>query len=710
MTDDVNSNPNQPNEKPLESWKEIAVYLQRDVRTVRRWEKDEALPVRRHLHQARSSVYAYASELEAWKAARQPGFDQAPLAMPWRRPLPALGLTLALLLALVSVASGPILTTPGALAQEAGGITARQVWTRSGQEEPQVDLHGAVSPDGRHLSFVNWKTGNLALRDLSAGSFRDVTDEGTWTGESHYAWSSVWSPHGKQLAYTWYNCPEPCTPAKHIYEMRVVGADGSNMRVLYRNPEVDWTEPKAWSPDGRYILTLFGRTDRVWQAALVSASDGSARILKTFDWRRPAGMSLSPDGRFIVYDFPTGEDSPLRDIYLLAVDGSREAVLVQHSANDSSPIWTPDEERVLFRSDRTGQPGLWSLRVLDGKAQGAPVLVKQGGGRPLGFGPGGAYYYGTGSGTRNIYSANFDAERGRVTSVPKVAIERYEGFNSAPEFSPDGKYLAYLSGRSPGFASAGSVFLTVVIREVETGVERDFFPRLMFSTLHRRFRWSPDGRWLLAAAKDIKGNRGAFRIDVQTGAVEQVVHNPESWWPPLWARDGKEVYFRRILENGDRPLSAVNLQTGQVRDIYPAASRSMDVSPDGRWIVVRGHPSKNLTTLKLVPVNGGSPRTLLGKGLSNVEIMPLTWTPDGRYVVFAKTNPETRKRELWRVSVEGGEVEEVGLSFLGLIRDVRFSPDGRHLFFEGNGPAAREIWVLENFLPKLETKAARLEE
>ena len=41
MTDDVNSNPNQPKEKPLESWKEIAVYLQRDVRTVRRWEKHE---------------------------------------------------------------------------------------------------------------------------------------------------------------------------------------------------------------------------------------------------------------------------------------------------------------------------------------------------------------------------------------------------------------------------------------------------------------------------------------------------------------------------------------------------------------------------------------------------------------------------------------------------------------------------------------------
>ena len=150
MTENSSMNVDRPEEKPLESWKEIAVYLGRDVSTVRRWEKDEALPVRRHLHQARSSVYAYASELEAWKAARQPGFDQAPLAMPWRRPIPALGFALTLLLALVSVASGPILTRPGALAQESGGMVARQVWAG-----PGVDILGAPSPDGRYLTFVD---------------------------------------------------------------------------------------------------------------------------------------------------------------------------------------------------------------------------------------------------------------------------------------------------------------------------------------------------------------------------------------------------------------------------------------------------------------------------------------------------------------------------------------------------------------------------
>src|ERR1700694_1843692 len=56
----------------LESWKEIAAYLGRDVTTVRRWEKREGLPVRRLHHSRLGSVYAYAAELDAWRDKRAP--------------------------------------------------------------------------------------------------------------------------------------------------------------------------------------------------------------------------------------------------------------------------------------------------------------------------------------------------------------------------------------------------------------------------------------------------------------------------------------------------------------------------------------------------------------------------------------------------------------------------------------------------------------
>src|SRR5436305_1156146 len=55
----------------LDSWKEIASYLRRDVRTVQRWEKKEGLPVYRHLHDKLGSIYAYRNELTQWFTTRQ---------------------------------------------------------------------------------------------------------------------------------------------------------------------------------------------------------------------------------------------------------------------------------------------------------------------------------------------------------------------------------------------------------------------------------------------------------------------------------------------------------------------------------------------------------------------------------------------------------------------------------------------------------------
>jgi TolB-like protein len=53
----------------LDSWKEIAAYLNRGVRTVRRWEHDEGMPVHRHVHRTLGSVYAFKSEIDAWRQA-----------------------------------------------------------------------------------------------------------------------------------------------------------------------------------------------------------------------------------------------------------------------------------------------------------------------------------------------------------------------------------------------------------------------------------------------------------------------------------------------------------------------------------------------------------------------------------------------------------------------------------------------------------------
>jgi hypothetical protein len=57
-------------QKTLESWKQIAAYLDRSERTVRRWEVREGLPVHRREHEKQDTVFAFKHEIEAWSRAR----------------------------------------------------------------------------------------------------------------------------------------------------------------------------------------------------------------------------------------------------------------------------------------------------------------------------------------------------------------------------------------------------------------------------------------------------------------------------------------------------------------------------------------------------------------------------------------------------------------------------------------------------------------
>src|SRR5437762_7727872 len=79
----------------LDSWKEIAAYLRRDVATVRRWEKREGLPVHRHHHEKLGSVYANTSELDAWSLSRREQLD--------RRSRPRLGRPPAIRIAMAAI-------------------------------------------------------------------------------------------------------------------------------------------------------------------------------------------------------------------------------------------------------------------------------------------------------------------------------------------------------------------------------------------------------------------------------------------------------------------------------------------------------------------------------------------------------------------------------------------------------------------------------
>jgi Tfp pilus assembly protein PilF len=102
-------------EERLDSWKDIAAYLQRDVSTVQRWEKREGMPVHRHVHDKLGSVYAFRSDLDAWRA-RASHLAPAPMPAerrrtPWRLVVAAGGLIAVAAIIIVAVS---LIGRPGA--------------------------------------------------------------------------------------------------------------------------------------------------------------------------------------------------------------------------------------------------------------------------------------------------------------------------------------------------------------------------------------------------------------------------------------------------------------------------------------------------------------------------------------------------------------------------------------------------------------------
>ncbi|TFH40105.1 MAG: hypothetical protein E4G94_10110, partial [ANME-2 cluster archaeon] len=230
------------------------------------------------------------------------------------------------------------------------GITIRQVWSG-----PDADTYGSPSPDGRYLSYTDWETGDLAIRELATGIIHRLTNKGSFDESDEYAFMSSWSLNGKQIAYGWYN-------GNGYFELRIIGIDGSNPRILFSNKEVKWIYTYDWSPDGEQILTYFDRevgTEMIGQIVLLSTSDGSERVLKTSVITKtggeyPENMCFSHDGRYIVYDFPQKPGYPERDIFLLSTDGIREIPLVEHPSYDELLGCAPDGKSIIFASDRNG--------------------------------------------------------------------------------------------------------------------------------------------------------------------------------------------------------------------------------------------------------------------------------------------------------------------------------------------------------------------
>ena len=565
--------------------------------------------------------------------------------------------------------------------------------------DPDVDTLGEVSPDGSYISYTDWGTGDLAIYEITTGKKKQLTKLSDKESFG-FVLRSPWSPDSNQIAYNWYN-------EEGFWELRIIGTNSSEPRVLYRDKDV-YPQPADWSPDGKSILTIFDNyyKDKISQVGLVSVEDGAVSILETLNGRAVYYLYFSPDGRYIAYAYPPKKDSQDGDIFVFSIEEKNEIPLIQHSANDYLFGWTPDGKSILYGSDRMGTPDVWIISVEEGKPQGVPTRIKKDIGliSPMEFAPDGSFYYGHRLDIRDVYIGTLDKERRKLLASPEILTGRFVGANFSPAWSPDGKYLAYISKRHPEYSYGSN---SLYIRDLETDEEREVVRPQKIRSLggvSRSIQWSPDGRSILASGIDKKG-QGLYITDVKTGEMTIILYGEAQIMNPAWSADGKAIFFtERDFQKEISRVFRYDIAAEQKKEIYHQNRNLLWLipSPDGKTLAFLTFEKDNSGVIKILPVEGGEPREVTKIAGGNCWTM--AWTHDGREILFSKSlvTPETQGQaeepELWKISVEGGEPQKLWKR-AGGFGELSVHPDGQRIAFVSR-KSNNEIWVMENFLPK----------
>jgi Tol biopolymer transport system component len=592
------------------------------------------------------------------------------------------------------------------------GLSLRQVWS-----DPLVDVLGSVSPDGHYLSFVDWTTGDLAIRELDTGKNRRLTNKGSWAQSPEFALFSKWSPDSRQVVYQWFGKDEK-------FVLFTIDIDEKVPHLLYRVREMQYVQPFDWSPDGKFVLAgIYGTSaptppNSVEQSIsidLISVADGSLKVIKTFSGqpRRAWGFAFSPDGRYIAYGAGmVGDANEQGDIFLLPIDGGPEIPLIDHPAVDSVIDWTPDGEGLVFSSNRTGTQDVWFIRVRDGKPLGSPELVKSSVGSimPMGITSKGALFYGLQGGGSDVYEVGIEPQTGKISDPAKKAVLLYEGHNADPDYSFDGRFLAYVSTANVPLVGSQQLLRIVSletgrIQELKLDLNGFGYPE-----------WTPDGRAISVEGTGRDARRGVYEIDLQTNVVTPIVliENGMDTYSHRWSKDGKILFY----SIGDRAgktgsMFVHSLETGQDERIpgSPSDAQFFDISPDGKWLALVNRPtavgSKRTFRLKIMPAAGGEVREIYSFEQEGSPTITPAWSADGRFIYFARHPARSSEAlmDLYRISAAGGEPQKLDLA-MARLRHLSVHPDGRRIAFSsmGENPPNSQVWVMENFLPAAKEK------
>lgn len=565
----------------------------------------------------------------------------------------------------------------------------------------EVDDKAFITPDGRLMAMTDWSSGDIAIRDMSTGHItRLMAKPGGWESDG-FADTIVLSPDLRQVAYVWHEGSNP----GHLRIMH--NQPGAKSRALVRNSEFPYVLPAGWSPDGKFVLVDMWKKDYTAQFAWVSVADGTFKVLRSLDWRRPGRPKLSPDGRTIAYSAlvnqDAGQDSEDSRIYLLAADGSSEREIVHRSGVNEAPVWTPDGQRILFTTYRPADPAtydLWSVPV----GRGEPSLIKSDVGKilPIGMTGSGSFYYVHQRGAENVFLASLDLA-GKVQGPLVGLTENFAGSNRGPAWSPDGKFIAFKRR-----AEGNRIGYDLVIHSVETGAERTFSSNTISGNTMAGVPapplWLHDGSGLVLAMADRQERISFYRVDLNTGAFTQVL-DPDTSYLSLAALspDDKILYVTvRDEVRNTGGVASYNLATGDYGQVFSTSGvvNNFVLSPDGRILAIARSAldqGRWVGHLSVVAVDGSGFQDLYAADQDVFGGGPmLAWTQDARSILFAQG---ARDWQLMRIPVTGGLAEPLELVTTGPQHALTVSPDGARIAFSHGKTVIKETRVLENLVP-----------
>jgi Tol biopolymer transport system component len=646
-----------PAEVRLDSWKEIAAYLKRDITTVQRWERREGMPIHRHVHDKLGSVYAFRSQLDAWARSRAPAKSAEQSDTEWVQPQPTLRptrwwtLSIAAVVLTVGVGWWLLDRSDYFWRNPLTGARFQTVTDFAGTEQA-----AAISRDGRFVAFVSNRDGrtDVWVTQIGVGLFYNLTGSRVSDLVNPSVRTLGFSPDGGLVTF-WTRKGE-----------RSEGGDISVDAVPTLGGEprsyLDGGAEYEWSPDGlRLVYHTPGPGDPMFVRE-ASQRNTDRQIYAATAGRHAHFPIWSRDGAFIY--FVQGSLPEAMDIWRIRSTGGAAEQITHHNSRVSHPVFVNARTLMYLASGDDGSgPWLHSIdvdrrtphRVGDnlGNLDRYTSLSASADGRRL---------------VATLANTHGTLWRLPIADTPvDDSVARPIVLSTARGFSPrtGPGYLLYVSSKGTGdgiwkLANGGATELWSAPDARVIGG-----PELAPDDQRVAFSVDQGGRTLL------------YTMSVDGTNVRLVTGSLELRGAPAWSPDGRSI-VSGVNVGGIPHLFRIPLEGAPVPFVREYAVDPV-WSPRGDFLVYSGADVGTTFPLKAVNADAGHhaiPRLTLTRGARRLRFLP------GRPALLVMRG-EIQHKNLWLIDLDtGSERQLTDLSPAFNIRDFDVSADGREIVVE----------------------------